>query len=195
MPNALTAVPAKWRVTPAVALALLGQIALAHAQSPQPPATEPPPSASIAPEPPPAAAPAAPSPGGGGLFEKLGDLLRDSAAGVSSGLKGTQQRLEDLNKGTQQRLEDLNKGTLDTLSRIPVAGFASGRALCPRAANGVPDCYVATDNLCKEKGYSSGRSLDTESSETCNPRIYLPGYKRKDGDCRLDTFVTRAACQ
>ena len=80
---------------------------------------------------------------GGGLIEKLGDWLRDSADGVSSGLKGT-----------QQRIDDINKGTLDTLSRIPVAGFASGRSLCPRAANGAPDCYAATDKLCKEKGYT-----------------------------------------
>ena len=40
-----------------------------------------------------------------------------------------------------------------------------------------------------------GRSLDTESAETCNPRVFLPGYQRKEGDCRVETFVTRAACQ
>jgi hypothetical protein len=92
-------------------------------------------------------------------------------------------------------MQDINKGTLDTLSNIPVAGLASGRALCPRSANGAPDCYAATEKLCKDKGYNTGRSLDTESAETCNPRIYLPGYQRKAGDCRIDTFVTRAACQ
>ena len=141
-------------------------------------ASEPPPAAELAPQPAPATPP--PSPSGSsrpGLIDKLGDWLRDSA------------------EGTQQRLDDLNKGTLDTLSRIPIAGFASGRSLCPRSANGAPDCYAATDKLCKEKGYTSGRSLDTESAETCNPRIYLPGYQRKPSDCRTDTFVTRAACQ
>ena len=172
----------------AVAVAALGLIACAGAtlaQTAQPPSSEPPPAA-VAPDPPapPPAQPQAPLIGGGGLLEKLGELLRDSAEGVSSGLKGT-----------QQRIEDINKGTVDTLSRIPVAGFASGRALCPRAANGAPDCYAATDRLCKEKGYTSGRSLDTEAAETCNPRIYLPGYQRKEGDCRTETFVTRAACQ
>ena len=119
-----------------------------------------------------------------GLIDKLGDWLRDSAEGVSSGLKDT-----------QQRIQDINKGTLDTLTSIPVAGLASGRSLCPRSANGAPDCYAATEKLCKEKGYTTGRSLDTESAETCNPRIFLPGYQRKPGDCRTDTFVTRAACQ
>lgn len=172
-----------------VALALLGMIMSIDPARPQnsPAAAEPPPAASLAPQPPPEVAPApvpAPSSSRPGLIDKLGEWLRDSAEGVSSGLKGT-----------QQRLEDLNKGTLDTLSRIPVAGLASGRSLCPRSANGAPDCYAATEKLCKEKGYSVGRSLDTESAETCNPRIFLPGYQRKPGDCRIDTFVTRAACQ
>jgi hypothetical protein len=175
-----------------VALALFGLInSNAGAQEQTGPAQESPPAASLAPQPPPDTAPPPTAPPTSplsssrpGLIDKLGDLLRDSAEGVSSSLKGT-----------QQRLEDLNKGTLDTLSNIPIAGFAAGRSLCPRASNGAPDCYAATEKLCKEKGYTSGRSLDTESSETCNPRVYLPGHQRKAGDCRIDTFVTRAACQ
>jgi hypothetical protein len=154
----------------------LGTFALmvaAQSQAPAPPAGEPPP-ASLAPQP-----PAAPPAGSSrpGLFDKLGDWLRDSADGVSTGQK------------------DINKGTLDTLTNIPVAGFTTGRALCPLSANGAPDCYAATEKLCKDKGYTTGRSLNTESSETCNPRVFLPGYQRKAGDCRLETFVTRAACQ
>jgi hypothetical protein len=146
---------------------------------------EPPPAAELAPQPAPAAPPTTPSGSSRpGLIDKLGEWLRDSADGVSSGMKDT-----------QQRIDEFNKGALGTLSGIPIAGFASGRSLCPRSANGAPDCYAATEKLCKDKGYTSGRSLDTESSETCNPRIYLPGYQRKPGDCRVDTFVTRAACQ
>ena len=152
---------------------MLGSFALiveAQSQAQTPPAGEPPP-ASLAPQPPASPPPADPQPSSRpGLLDKLGDWLRDSADGVSSGLKDT-----------QQRIEDINKGTLDTLTNIPVAGFASGRALCPRSANGAPDCYAATETLCKDKGYTTGRSLDTESAETCNPRIYLPGYQRKDG--------------
>jgi hypothetical protein len=161
---------------------LIASIELVRAQSGQP---EPPPSASLAPQPPTSSAPADAQPSSRpGLIDKLGDWLRDSAEGVSSGLKGT-----------QQRIEDINKGTLDTLTSIPVAGLAWGRSLCPRSANGAPDCYAATEKLCKDKGYTSGRSLDMETAETCNPRVYLPGYQRKEGDCRIESFVTRAACQ
>lgn len=179
---------AAWRGVALAALTLLGLATVdsGRAQS-APPAAEPAPAAaSLAPQPPPTVPPAAPPQPSSrpGLIDKLGEWLRDSADGVSSRLKGT-----------QQRIEDINKGTLDALTSIPVAGFASGRALCPRSANGAPDCYAATETLCKEKGYTAGRSLDTESAEICNPRIYLPGYQRKPGDCRIDTFVTRAACQ
>jgi hypothetical protein len=176
--TATTRFPASYRGAAFAAALTLGLFTLtveAQSQTPAPSAEE---SASPALQPP--AAPPSGSPLGStrpGLLDKLGDLLRDSADGVSSGLK------------------DINKGTLDTLSNIPIAGFTTGRALCPRSANGAPDCYAATEKLCKDKGYTTGRSLDTESAETCNPRIYLPGYQRKAGDCRLDTFVTRAACQ
>lgn len=163
---------------------LIASIEPSGAQGDQPPPAEPPPAASLAPQPPAGPPADPPSPGRPGLIDKLGDWLRDSADGVAAGLKGT-----------QQRIEDINKGTLDTIARVPVAGLAAGRSLCPRSANGAPDCYAATEKLCKDKGYSTGRSLDTESAETCNPRVYLPGYQRKDGDCRTDTFVTRAACQ
>jgi hypothetical protein len=177
---------AKYRAAAFAAALMLGSFALiAEVQSQAaPPAGEPPP-ASFAPQPPAAPPPADPQPSSRpGLLDKLGDWLRDSADGMSTGLKDT-----------QQRIQDINKGTLDTLTNIPVAGLASGRALCPRSANGAPDCYAATEKLCKDKGYNTGRSLDTESAETCNPRIYMPGYQRKAGDCRIDTFVTRAACQ
>lgn len=145
------------------------------------------PPASLAPLPPPSVPAEAQPPAGSsrpGLIDTLGGWLKNSADGVASGLKGT-----------QQQIDNLNKGTVDALTRIPVTGFAAGRIVCPMTANGAPDCYAASSKLCQDKGYASGKSLATEAAETCNPRIYLPGYKRKDGDCRVDTFVTRAACQ
>lgn len=129
------------------------------------------------------ASPSGAAPSSPGLFSVLGGFIKDSADGVTSGLKGT-----------QQRIDDINKGTLDTLTRLPAAGMATGRVACQVASNGAPDCYAAAETLCKGKGYSSGKSLFTESAETCKPRVLIPGYKRKDGDCRIDTIVTRASC-
>src|SRR5215211_3478562 len=96
---AMTQVPVSRGGAMLIALAtlcLFAAVGAAHAQT-EPPANDAPPAqAQPAPQP----QPSAPSIGGGGLFEKLGDLLRDSAEGVSSGLKGTQQRIDDINKGT-----------------------------------------------------------------------------------------------
>lgn len=143
------------------------------------PESQPPPTPDAAP--PGLSGPSASRPG---LIDALGNLFKDSADSVAAGLRGT-----------GQRIQDLNKGTVETLTGLPMAGMAVGRSLCPRSANGAPDCYAAANRLCAEKGFSTGRSLDTQSEETCNPRIYLPGHQRKPGDCRTDTFVIRAACQ
>ena len=107
-----------------VAIVLLGLIA-SHAWAQEQTAPAEPPPAAIACA---SARAAAPAPlairaviSRPGLIDKLGDWLRDSADGVSSGLKDT-----------QQRIDDFNKGTLDTLTSIPIAGFASG-VRCARA--------------------------------------------------------------
>ena len=166
----------------AVADGALAQNETNPAQQPVAPLAEP------ATPPPPAGQPPAPGQpaqqnGSSGLVDKLGDLIKSSVDSLSSNLKGT-----------QQTIQDLNQGTVDTLSRLPVTGFATGHAQCARADNGAPDCRVASDQLCQAKGYKTGRGLDIETAENCNPRIFLPGYQRKDGDCRTDNYVTRAAC-
>jgi hypothetical protein len=170
------------------------------AQNETAPATQPvAPLAESAPPPPPAGQPSSPGQGAlqngapafsPGLVDKLGDLFKGSVDGI----KGSIDSLSSNLKGTQQTIQDLNQGTVETLSRLPVTGFATGHALCARADNGAPDCRTASDQLCQARGYKTGRGLDVETTENCNPRIFLPGYQRKDGDCRTDNYVTRAAC-
>jgi hypothetical protein len=134
---------------------------------------------------------ASPQPGASpGLVDKLGDLIKDSVDGI----KGSVDSLSSTVKGTQQTIQDLNQGTVDALSKLPVTGFATGHVLCSRDNNGAPDCRIASDQLCQTKGYKGGRGLDIETAENCNPRIFLPGYQRKQGDCHTDNYVTRAAC-
>ncbi|CAL80183.1 conserved hypothetical protein; putative signal peptide [Bradyrhizobium sp. ORS 278] len=84
----------------------------------------------------------------------------------------------------------------DTLSRLTKPStMISGRIVCPLAANGTPDCKLGADRLCQGKGYRDGKSLNTDSAETCSARVLIPGRQRKPGDCRTDTFVTSALCQ
>ena len=67
--------------------------------------------------------------------------------------------------------------------------------ICPVSANGAPDCKPAADKLCQTKGFKEGKSLTTDSAETCSAKVLIPGRARKPGDCRTDNYVTRALCQ
>ncbi len=127
-------------------------------------------------------APAEPPASAPGLLDKLGDMIRETVDDMSSNLKAS--------KGTANP----NAGNAGASPRFPSAGIVTGRIVCPMAANGAPDCQSAVDSLCKSKGYATGASLGSETAETCAPRVYVPGYQRKPGDCSMDTFVTRAAC-
>lgn len=139
--------------------------------------------------PPDAAPPPAPERSNPGLVEELGKLLKDSASGLGSSipaLPSPSQTLDGLNSSA--------KGAADSLKRIaPLSGqtVATGRTLCPAAANGAPDCKLAADQLCKTSGYAEGRSVDIETSQKCSAKSYFSG----NGACRTENFVTRAVCQ
>ena len=136
----------------------------------------------------PAAPPVDPPPRSNpGLVEELGKMLRNSASSLSSTLKDSREAIEDLNSRARDATEDL--------PRLGPQTVIHGRAVCPLAANGAPDCKAGADRLCQSKGYKEGNSLDTDAAEKCSPKVYMPGYKRQPGDCRTENFVTRAMCQ
>lgn len=152
------------------------RLQMAPAQQPAPQAAEP------------LSSPPAPEPprGNPGLVEEIGKLLKDSASGLSSTLPSPKEALDNLNAGA--------KGASDGLKRIaplPSQAMVSGRALCPLAANGAPDCKAGAEQLCREKGYKDGSSVDIESTQKCSAKAYFSGQ----GACRTENFVTRAVCQ
>jgi len=142
------------------------------------------PSQQAAPSPsPPSPAPPASNPG---LIEEIGKLLKDSASGLGSAIPSPSRTLDGLNSSA--------KDATDSLKRIaPLSGqsMVSGRTLCPAAANGAPDCKRGADQLCKEKGYAEGKSVDIESTQKCSAKSYFSGQ----GACRTENFVTKAVCQ
>lgn len=166
----------------AAVLVVLGAATAAWPQQAQPQLQVGPPQQSAPP-----GGPAAPPPerSNPGLIEELGKLLKDSASGLGS-LPSPGQTLEGLNSSA--------KDASDSLKRIaPLSGqtMASGRTLCPVSANGASDCKVGADQLCKEKGYAEGKSVDIESTQKCSAKAYFSGQ----GACRTENFVTRAVCQ
>jgi hypothetical protein len=97
-------------------------------------------------------------------------------------------------KSPSETIDDLNARAGDALSRLKPGAMVKGRIACPVTA-GTPDCKVGADKLCQSKGYKEGKSLGTDSAETCSAKVLIPGRQRKPDDCRTDTFVTTALCQ
>lgn len=98
-------------------------------------------------------------------------------------------------KSPSETLDDI-KGAGESLTNLAKPStMVTGRAACPVAANGAPDCKTGADRLCQSKGYKEGKSLDIDSTEKCSAKVYIPGRKREPGDCRTENTVTKALCQ
>jgi hypothetical protein len=117
-----------------------------------------------------------------GLINEIGKMF-----GKLPPLKSPGETIDDLNA----RAKDAG----DALSRLTTSQMVTGHMLCPVSANGAPDCKSASDKLCQTKGFKEGKSLLADSAESCSAKVLIPGRSRKPGDCRTDTYVTRALCQ
>jgi hypothetical protein len=160
-----------------------------------PQAAPPPPSPGVqgpAPQPSPQPGEPAPSPAppvqeNPGLINEIGKLFEKLPT-----LKSPGETIDDLNA----RAKDAAKDASDSLSRLArPASMVSGRMICPVSANGSPDCKLGADKLCQSRGYKEGKSLNTDSAETCSAKVLIPGRTRKPDDCRTDNYVTTALCQ
>lgn len=126
-----------------------------------------------------------------GLINEMGKLFDK----IVPDLKSTGESLHDLNARAKSAVKDAAKGAGDALSRLTGPGsMVSGRVICP-AANGTPDCKLGADRLCQAKGFKQGKSLSTDSAQSCSAKILIPGRARKPDDCRTDNYVTTALCE
>jgi hypothetical protein len=122
-----------------------------------------------------------------GLINEIGKLFEKSLSRLPP-MKSPKETVDDLNA----RAKDAG----EALSRMASPGsMVTGRAICPVSANGAPDCKMASDALCKARGFKEGKSLNSDSAETCSAKVLIPGRTRKPDDCRTDHYVTRALCQ
>ncbi len=179
----------RWATAGAITVALTMAAGAAWPQTAPSPATSPQPGVQAPvepqaspdqPAPPPAAAPAPQE--NPGLINEIGKMFNKLPS-----LKSPSETIDDLNA----RAKDAG----DALSRLTTSQMVTGRVLCPVSANGAPDCKSASDQLCQTKGFKEGKSLLADSSEHCSAKVLIPGRTRKPGDCRTDTYVTRALCQ
>jgi hypothetical protein len=147
-----------------------------------------PPPGATAPPPPPSSLAREENPG---LINEIGKMFEKSLS-ILPPLKGPQETIDDWNA----RAKDAARDATDSLSRLArPASMVAGRMICPVSGNGSPDCKLGADKLCQSKGYKEGKSLNTDSAETCSAKVLIPGRARKPDDCRTDNYVTSALCQ
>jgi hypothetical protein len=122
-----------------------------------------------------------------GLINEMGKLFEKSLS-ILPKMKSPGEAIDDLNTRAKEAGESLS-------NLAKPSAMVSGRMACPVSANGAPDCKFGADRLCQAKGYKEGKSLNTDSAETCSAKVLIPGRTRKPGDCRTDNYVTSALCQ
>jgi hypothetical protein len=123
-----------------------------------------------------------------GLINEMGKLFDK----ILPPLKSPGATIDDLNT----RAKDAASDAGSALSRLAKPGsMVSGRVICPVVANGTPDCKLGADKLCQSKGYKDGKSLNTDSAQSCSAKVLIPGRARKPDDCHTDNYVTTALCQ
>ncbi len=186
-------------------------VAAAVAQEAKPLVAAPAPEA-IAPAPPAAEEPSGPGyrPG---FIDAFGRFVGDSAAklnsqiknagdALGSQLKNANEALGNLGNQTNEAAKDAAKGAVGsardaagTIVSLPSTRIVNGKVACTPAQNGAPDCHAAVEAICRNNGFAAGRMLDTQSSQRCPVEALLAGHIPSPGDCVVETFVTRAACQ
>ena len=127
-----------------------------------------------------------------GLINEMGKLFDK----ILPPLKSPSETIDDLNTRAKEVVKDAATDAGNALSRLAKPGsMVSGRVICPVVANGTPDCKLGADKLCQSKGYKDGKSLNTDSAQSCSAKVLIPGRPRKPDDCHTDNYVTTALCQ
>ena len=124
-----------------------------------------------------------------GFVDALGRWFQEGRQKFDAQMKGAHEALGDFDNKARDNAKDA-AGALVTPSRI-----VNGRARCEVAPNGAPDCAAAAKSICRGKGFKAGQSVDTQTEEKCPARVLLSGRSPAAGECKVETFVTRAVCQ
>ena len=181
---------------------LLAQLAMAQQQTVPP--SEPNPPAVVQPKPEPR-----------GFFEAFGRWFDEGTAGFRSHVAGAKTSMDEFNQRAEETRKsignsaaemsknavgagvaaaDVTRDAVGAVGKIPMARVVQGRERCMTAPNGAPDCLAAAETLCRKQGYTSGKSVDFTSAESCPVKSYFAG-KKSETECTTVTFISRAMCQ
>lgn len=130
----------------------------------------------------------------GETIGNIGRFIDQSISNVGAGIRGA----GDAVGGASNAAGEIAKGVGDaagTVARLPLSATVAGWQACPPAANGAPDCEAASIALCQTKGFKSGKSVDITSAQKCPAVVWLEKRQPKEGECKDESFVSKAICQ
>jgi hypothetical protein len=125
-----------------------------------------------------------------GVFERVGDWFDRQFSSMKTDLNSAR---ESFSRDTRWTM-DAAKDAMDAVTQIPDQRTVRGREVCAVAPNGAPDCQSAADRLCLSRGYSTGKSVDSTTAENCPPQVLISGRTAMPGECKTETFISRALC-
>jgi hypothetical protein len=156
-----------------------------------------------------------PKPESRGFFEAIGRWFDEGTAGFRSHMAGAKTSIDEFNQRAEETRKsigdsaaeisknalgagvsaaDATRDAMGAVAKLPMARVVSGRERCLTAPNGAPDCLAAAEALCRKQGFTTGKSIDFTSAESCPVRTYLGG-KQSENECTTVTFISRAMCQ
>ena len=154
-------------------------------------ATSSPQAGAAAASPQPASLPAAPEEKRGFLND-LGKWWDNSVADFNAKMKEQSAKLDEFNRQQSEAAKDATKAMKDAFTPSKVIEI---QERCPVAGNGAPDCATAATNVCKARGFSDGRPVDTRIAERCKASLWVSGQAPTAADCATETVLLRVSCQ
>jgi hypothetical protein len=158
---------------------------------------------------------AQPKPETRGFFEAIGRWFDEGTAGFRSHVAGAKTSFDEFNQRAEETRKsigdsaaeisknavgagvtaaDVTRDAMGAVAKLPMARVVQGRERCMTAPNGAPDCLAAAEAMCRKQGFTTGKSVDLTSAESCPVRTYLNG-KQSENECTTVTFISRAVCQ
>ena len=126
-----------------------------------------------------------------GFVDAVGRWFDEGTTKFKSSLQGAQHSFDQFADQTRDAASDATGAVMG----LPNTRIVPVRERCAVAGNGGPDCQAAATAACRGKGFSTGKSLDTQSEQKCPAQVLLRGRAPNDAECKTETFVTRALCQ
>ena len=129
------------------------------------------------------------------IFDALGRWLDKSAADFKASVDESNAKWREFGEKSGKAAKDAaaaQKQAAEALMKLPNTRVVEGRQVCEVAPNGAPDCQAAATEICRSKGYATGKSADIQTSRKCSAKAWLT---RSEKVCVVETTVVKATCQ